>query len=115
MGDVRGKVVFEGKPVTAGIITFAPKVPEGQFLAGRPSSASPDLNGEFTLTTERKGDGALVGVHNVTYQAPAPPRNGNPAGMENANKFGDLRLKPGYTVEIKPGTNNITLELERTP
>jgi hypothetical protein len=35
--------------------------------------------------------------------------------MENANKFGDLRLKPGYTVEIKPGTNNITLELERTP
>ena len=113
IAEVRGKVTFEGKPVTAGIVTFAPKVPEGQFLAGRPASAMPDEKGEFRLTTNSKGDGALVGIHNVTYQAPGPARDDHAVSAERFKNFGNLRLKAGFEFEVKPGVNNITLELER--
>jgi hypothetical protein len=113
IAEVRGKVTFEGKPVTAGIITFAPKVPDTQFVAGRPASAMPDDKGEFRLTTNSKGDGALVGTHNVTYQAPGPPRDDSPVSAERFKTFGNLRLKSGFEFEVKPGVNNVTLELER--
>lgn len=113
IADVRGKITFDGKPVTAGIVTFAPKVPENQFDAGKPATAMPDENGEFRLSTFRKGDGALIGTHNVTYQAPGPPRDNHPQTAENYKKFGNVRLKADYTVEVKSGVNNITLELER--
>ena len=113
IAEVRGKVTFEGKPVTAGIVFFAPKAPDTQLVAGRPASAMVDEKGEFRLTTNSKGDGALVGTHRVTYQAPGPPRDEHPQSAENFKNFGNLRLKSGFEFEVKPGVNNITLELER--
>jgi hypothetical protein len=115
IAEVRGKVTFEGKPVTAGIVTFAPKVADDQFLAGRPASAMLDEQGEFKLTTNRKGDGALVTTHRVTYQAPGPPRDDDPQSEERYKRFANLRLKAGYEFEVKPGVNNVTLELEPAP
>jgi len=119
MGQVHGKITFEGKPVTAGSVNFAPKGDDGQFESGSSAQAAPDENGEFQLSTKTKNDGALVGRHEVSFLAPGPPRVTDPSLhaklMESHKKFGNLRLPPGYVVEVKPGVNNITLELERAP
>lgn len=113
VAEVRGKVTFDGKSVTAGLVTFAPKGVEGKFEAGKPATAVVDQNGEFKLSTFQEGDGALVGVHNVSYQAPGPPRDDIPKMAEAYKQFGHLRLKSGFEFEVKPGVNNIKLELER--
>jgi len=115
MGDVYGKVVFDGKPVTAGSIIFAPKAPPDQFEAGRPSSGVPNEAGEFQLSTFREHDGALIGQHVVSYLAPQTPETIDPVlyakRLELHKKFGKLKLPKDYVVEVKPGRNEITLEL----
>jgi hypothetical protein len=115
MATVRGKVTYKGQPVNGGTVYFTPKVPDGQFEAGRPAVAMPDSNGEFSLTTNSKNDGALIGTHNVTFIAPPNPRGDDAEARDKYKKFGNLRLPLGHTVEVKPGTNNFTFELERTP
>ncbi len=119
MAEVHCKITFEGKPVTAGSVIFAPKAPDDQFEVGRPAVGAPDANGQFRLTTSRPGDGVLVGLHTVSYLAPGPPETVDRelfAKMKDRyEKFGRLRLPPGHTVEVKPGRNDITLELERMP
>ena len=115
MGQVFGKITFQGEPVTAGSITFAPQAPEDQFEAGKSASGVPDDNGEFQLSTFRKDDGALVGPHIVSYQAPGPPETVDPVvfaqRLERYKKYGKLKMPTGHVVEVKPGKNEITLEL----
>ena len=117
MGQVHGKITFEGQPVTSGSVTFAPKVPADQFEAGRPASGAPNAAGEFQLSTFRKNDGALVGPHIVTYLAPQAPESVDPVWyaerLKLFQKYGKCRLPKGYVVEVKPGRNDITLELSQ--
>lgn len=117
MATVQGKLVFEGKPVTAGNVYFMPKGNEKDLNAGRPSTGAPDENGEFLLSTHARNDGALIGTHVVNFVAPTMPESAkpDPKVVENVKKFGNLRIRPGHTVEVKSGVNKITLELERTP
>ncbi len=57
---VKGRVTFQGKPVTKGTITFEP---EG---AGKEASGEIQADGTFVLTTYKKDDGAVLGNHRVS-------------------------------------------------
>jgi len=62
MAKVSGKVTYKGKAVPTGTIMFHPD--SGPTAVG---AIGPD--GAYTLTTIKKGDGAVVGSHRVTIQA----------------------------------------------
>jgi len=55
---VTGKVLFEGKPLSFGSVTFQPS-------RGQPAHGTIGPNGDFRLSTYREGDGAAVGRHKV--------------------------------------------------
>jgi hypothetical protein len=57
---VKGKVTYKGQPVAKGRIKFAP---DGY---GRPAYGRLQSDGTFSLTTDREGDGVIVGPHRVT-------------------------------------------------
>jgi hypothetical protein len=58
MAPVTGKVLYNGKPLEFGSVTFQP--PSGQAARGKIQS-----DGSFSLSTYRPGDGAVVGSHKV--------------------------------------------------
>jgi len=58
MGQVSGRVTYNGKPIAPGIIQFYPE--NGPMAFG-----GLDANGRFTLTTKTPGDGAVAGPHRV--------------------------------------------------
>ena len=57
---VKGKVTYNGKPLTRGTIKFAPDDGFGREAQG---PIQPD--GTFLLSTFKDGDGAVPGVHRV--------------------------------------------------
>jgi len=114
MGDVHGKITYQGKPVPVGSVLFVPKVPKEQFEAGKPASGAPNAAGEFQLSTFRQNDGALVGPHTVTYMAPQLSRKESPDYEERlklVEQYGKLGLPKDYIIDVKPGRNDIVLEL----
>jgi hypothetical protein len=115
LGQVHGKITFQGRPVPAGTITFAPK--GDAFDVGKPAIGSPNKDGEFQLSTFAKHDGALVGPHIVMYAPPVVSSAGDPAIRAAENKlhalFGKCRLPKDHVFEVKPGRNEVTLELTR--
>ena len=62
LGKVFGRVRVGGKPVTSGTIMFHPD-------NGPTAIGAIRLDGAYTLTTFKAGDGALVGSHHVTIHA----------------------------------------------
>jgi hypothetical protein len=62
LGRVTGRVTVGGKPVTSGTIMFHPD-------AGPTAVGAIGADGTYTLTTFKRGDGALVGSHRVTIEA----------------------------------------------
>lgn len=74
MGRVRGTVMYEGKPLDKGRITFTPIAGDG--ISGGTSAMSPIASdGSFDLTTFDTNDGAIVGQHNVTVTVPTQEIN----------------------------------------
>src|SRR5690242_9684854 len=59
---VRGRVTYKGRPVPNGTVAF---IPDGGTAAT--GEIGPD--GAYTLTTFRKGDGAVLGAHKVVITA----------------------------------------------
>lgn len=68
---VQGKISYKGKPVPNGTITFIPA--DGPTATGE---IQPD--GFYTLTTERPGDGAVLGEHKVIIVAQLKPAGALP-------------------------------------
>lgn len=93
---VKGRVTFDGQPVTGAAIMFAPIAASeaAGTKTGKPATGELDANGEFTLSTYEMGDGAVIGKHKVILSAsdPAKPLPGE--------------LPPGFEVEIKAGQEN---------
>jgi len=67
VGRVRGKVTFDGKPVSQAQIQFVPKGP------GRTSTATADAEGNYDLLYDSERMGALVGKHTVRVITAVPP------------------------------------------
>jgi hypothetical protein len=103
---VRGKVLLDDQPLTAGAIMTLPK-------GGRGAQGAIH-NGEFELGTFAKNDGALIGTHQVAIVA---YEGGLGRGPEA--KLGKLLVPQRYTnpetsgltIEVEPGENTPTLKL----
>ncbi len=65
LATVTGTVTIEGKPFTAGKVMFFPIAPKGETEAGRPAYGHLDNEGNYSLTTHSKNDGALIADHRV--------------------------------------------------
>ncbi len=121
LAKVKGTVTLDGKPISAGTITF-------EMKGARPATATV-VNGEITgVTTYAPGDGVPVGEHRVAVaanEAPASAVVPNPgdAKAPKGDYMSGKSLIPaayndpatsGLAVEIKPGENTIELKLLST-
>lgn len=59
---VKGTVTYKGKPLTFGNVSFRPE-------AGSPSTGKIQEDGTFTLSTYGDGDGAIIGLNQVSIIA----------------------------------------------
>jgi hypothetical protein len=71
-------------------------------------------DGTFKITTFAPNDGALIGAHRISITPPEPPPDAPLPKPIVHPKYKDYGTS-GLTVEIKPGTNSVELELERAP
>jgi len=96
---VRGRVLFQGRPLAGGVVVFAPDREKGN--ASKPLSATIDAEGHYKLTI----DGA----------AAVPPGWYRVALAESPGSFDDLRFpaalrrpdKSGLEREVLPGKDNV--------
>jgi hypothetical protein len=86
--------------------------PEGGRTSGT-GEIQPD--GTFQITTFAPNDGALPGKHRVAVSPPQSPDPDKPPPKPAiARKYFDFSTS-GLSVEIKPGKNDVVLELDRAP
>ncbi|MCA9210071.1 MAG: hypothetical protein KDA55_17055 [Planctomycetales bacterium] len=115
-GQVHGKVVANGQPVTEGVVTFAPIATPGQAELGKAGMGEVQSDGTFTMGTEKSGDGVAIGRHRVMYSPPviewnAPEWDGTGPRPE-APKSPYAGMAPQQTeIEVKAGDNDVTIEL----
>lgn len=86
---VEGKIAYRGKPLEFGGVAFVPK-------SGPAAHGTIQSNGEFCLSTYGKGDGAVLGEHQIQIscyqnQKPGAPET-NPPGSP-----GELYIPAKYT------------------
>jgi len=110
VAKVTGKVNYNGQPVTGGTLMFLPVPHEGSVEGGEPGVAAVETTGTFTVSTNGKQDGALIGKHRVVYTPPGPPPK--PPGDTTVEKLPFDNLTPmAAEVEVKPGTNELDIQL----
>lgn len=123
IGKVNGKIVAGGQPVTGGSLTFAP-IESSKENPASPASGQVKPDGTFVLSTNKEGDGAAVGKHRVNYSWPArkgreswdeTDPNAGPPPPETISPFEGMVVKQPAEVEVKAGTNDITIELVPGP
>jgi hypothetical protein len=120
LSPVSGTVTVDGKPVAAAQVLFT-------AASGRPAAGETDAQGRYVLSTHETGDGAAVGTYSVTVTArptirvSAAGAVGPPTGRPKVEhgavspvplKYSDI-TNPQLTVEVKPGDNDIPLELKQ--
>jgi hypothetical protein len=98
MAKVHGRVMYLGKPVTKGTISFKATDPDRRNATGQI-----DADGYYTLQTENPGDGIEVGAYYVSISSrddpvldyipatPVPPKYLVPAKYENPETAGLLK------------------------
>lgn len=110
---VSGKVSCNGKPVTAGMVIFMPRVEPGEdsMKSGKSASGLIQPDGTYVLSTYGSNDGAIVATHSVQVFAPPLEDDDIPLTVENQFACGNAPLeKVVYDTD-----NSIDLELEFTP
>jgi hypothetical protein len=126
LGRVSGKVTYNGKPVTEGVVSFVPDSGPGS-QTGQSATGEIGPDGSYTLTTFENNDGAVLGEHKVLVQA----REEDPAlkggGMPIPDAQGNFKIKPPkYLVPkkyetadqtplrytVKEGSNTYDIELK---
>jgi hypothetical protein len=113
---VSGVVLLDGQPVANAAVLFIP-------AEGRPAEGTTDAEGKFTLQTFQPGDGALVGLHDVTVTgvrvhgvtATTDGLSDADPGKVRYEWFVPQRYSVRETsqlkVEVKPGMGPVKLEL----
>jgi hypothetical protein len=109
---VVGKVVFkDGTPLPGGLVVFSPLDP-GNHVGAR-GYIKPD--GTFELSSEKAGDGSLEGRYQVLVRPPSQgrgeddPRRNIPLIDPRFTRF----ETSGLEFEVRPGRNELTIEVER--
>ena len=100
LAPVKGRVIFNGKPVKEAQVTFSP-VPRsaGDKEPGKAATGFTNADGAFVLSTYKAYDGALIGPHHVTISLD----DTNPARCKRLQQF---------EREVKPGDNQVEIELQ---
>ena len=112
LAPVSGKVVYNGKPLPFGAVTFQPE-------SGRSSTGIIQPDGTFQMATSGRGDGAVVGKNEVriTCFSSQDPSNEGPAGLALGKalipqKYMSYQTS-GFVVEVQSGSNDpIVFELK---
>jgi hypothetical protein len=101
MARVNGRVLYNGKPLEFGSVTFQP--PSGQPARGLIQS-----DGSFSLSTFEPGDGAVVGQHKVRitcYESQRDPAARGPGEQSLGRLLIPLRYtlfdQSGLTAEVR--------------
>ena len=109
----KGVVTYKGQPMPKLSVAF---IPDKGMLA----SGTTDDKGQFTLTTSKPGDGALVGTYKVAISHVSdeiPPMQGlsgqeKPPESPIPLKYGDPATSGiTTTVDKDPAKNNFTFDL----
>jgi hypothetical protein len=114
LGYVHGTATCNGKPMTSGVVIFAPVSENPGAVSekpGKPAHGKFDDEGKFVLSTYGDEDGAVVGKH--TAQVTHPGHDEDEAGA--GPPCGGTVFEPGTTTprvfEVVAGeTNEFTLE-----
>lgn len=69
-----GKVVCDGKPVPNVRVYFSPKASGTSAISGKSGWGTTNDEGVFVISTYGEEDGAVVGLHRITVDAPHPER-----------------------------------------
>lgn len=101
--EVHGTVTLDGNPLTNAQVLFSP-------ARGRGARGSLGSDGTFTLTTYSKGDGAIVGLHQVSI-LPVTPLNATTAEAESSSQIEipvryTVGATSGLTADVKPNQLN---------
>jgi hypothetical protein len=101
MAKVKGRVLFEDRPVADAAITFNPMPQSEKDLnPGRPATGFTDKDGYYELSTNRPYDGALVGKHRVTVSLD----DTNPVRCKRHQEF---------VFDVAAGSNNLDIPLSK--
>jgi len=96
---VRGKVTCEGTPITSGMITFNPIAEGEKGPPGKAASGKINPDGTFELSTYKPGDGAIIGMHNVSY---APLVAGEGDDSDEEDEGGNKAAPPPPAAKTQP-------------
>ena len=110
---VTGKVTYQGQPVSGGSITLAPQTTLDPEAPARPAAGEVKPDGTFVLGTDKATDGAAIGRHKVNYSVPVAVIEWDGYGQPPAGAYSPYAgLVPSCTeIEVKPGENEVTIEL----
>lgn len=98
LGEVRGTVTLDGKPLAGVNVQFFPDT-------GRPATGTTGSDGRYELSYSHGVSGAKVGPATVTIAWP----DGEPGPVPVPAKYGaESELK----VEVKPGDNTFDFPME---
>jgi hypothetical protein len=100
---VKGKVLKNNEPVTAGSITFHPAI-ENNFQDDKPSSLL-QLDGSFSMKTFPFGEGVPPGTYLVTLAPELAQRIGHP-------EYSFADETPWEVVVPETGRNDLVLEID---
>ncbi len=89
MVPVSGKVIYNGKPVQFGCVTFQPP-------SGQPAQGDIKNDGTFQLSTYKLNDGAVVGRHQVRIACYESQKPGVPKSP-GEQSLGKLLIPAKYT------------------
>ncbi len=113
LAPVEGVVTLDGTPLEGATVLFHPA--EG----GKPATGTTDAQGKFTLITRNLGEGAQVGMNNVSVskekkaETPANAEEGEIVDVvyETPAKYASPKTSE-LTVDVQPGIPPVTLELK---
>ena len=101
MARVKGRVLYNDRPVREAAVTFNPMPQSEKDLEpGKPATGFTDADGYYELSTYRPYDGALVGKHRVTVTLD----DTNPARCKRHQEF---------VLEVGAGSNDLDIPLNK--
>ena len=115
--SVPGEVVLDGRPVEKATVMLLPR-----SKGGLPARGTSDANGQFTLVTEKVGEGVMPGEYDVTVTrvevsglptGPSRPVTGGSVVRTKwivPEKYSNPKTA-GISVEVKSGMEPLRLEL----
>jgi hypothetical protein len=103
---VKGKISYQGKPLTRGEIRFEPED------IGREASGTIAADGTFVMSTFKPKDGAILGTHRVTATGADIPATVSKASPRSRGGAKTSPSQPRAVVEITADKADYEIDLK---